>query len=73
MKDSFENRIESYLDDSLSEDEKLAFAEQLDADPAAREAFVRYLEECHNLAVIASVKGRQRPRPVPIPIGNSES
>lgn len=63
MKDSFENRIESYLDDSLSEDEKLAFAAQLDADPAAREAFVRHLEECHNLAVVASGERQTAPSP----------
>ena len=65
MKVSLEEIIESYLDGSLSEQQKLAFAEKLDADPSMRESFVRYLEESHDLAIVAA-EARQ-PAPVERP------
>lgn len=53
VNDSAEQLFEAYLVGTLSDDGKIALAERLDADPATREAFLSFIEEAHDLAVVA--------------------
>ncbi len=62
MNSEFDQIFEAYLAGELSAEQSVEFAEKLDSDPSFRAAFVAFVEETHELAIIAGEFQDSRPQ-----------